>query len=136
MCEVEVHRGGCLCGQVRYEIQGKPFAADYCHCVSCQKISGGPVMAWADFASEQLLWTGPFEPKTYASSERIRRGFCGECGSTISFQHLDYPEYITLAIGSLDLPDQIAPTYHIYVSNQRKWLELRDALPRFQHEQQ
>lgn len=131
----DVYTGGCLCGQIRYQIQGAPFAADYCHCASCQKTSGAPVVAWADFATEQLRWTALSQPKTYASSARVRRGFCEACGSTLTFQHLDYPEYITVAIGSLDVPDQVSPTYHIYVSNQRKWFELKDTLPRFQYEQ-
>lgn len=126
--------GGCLCGALRYRIQGKPFAADYCHCVHCQKIAGAPVMAWMDFEVSQFAWLCG-QLKEYASSPEVRRGFCGHCGATLSFRHLQHPSYLTLAITSLDTPDLVVPTYHIYTSQQRTWCTIQDDLPRFEKEQ-
>ena len=37
--------GGCLCGAVRYECEGKPQFSLQCHCRDCQRQSGAPHVA-------------------------------------------------------------------------------------------
>jgi len=37
---MEMMTGGCLCGAVRYEAQGKALWAVHCHCRDCQRASG------------------------------------------------------------------------------------------------
>lgn len=32
--------GGCLCGNVRYSVEGEPITKALCHCSDCKKISG------------------------------------------------------------------------------------------------
>jgi len=123
--------GGCLCGSVRYSVSGAPFAAEYCHCRMCQKSSGAVTVSWMDFRVEQLTWTLG-TPAEYESSENVRRGFCADCGSTLSFRDTRHPEYITLAIASLDDPNLVEPTYHIYTESQVKWLNINDDCNRFQ----
>ena len=122
--------GGCLCGAVRYRISGSPFAAEYCHCRMCQKSAGAAVVSWMDFRTEQLTWTAG-KPSEYESSESVRRGFCAECGSTLSFRDTRHPEYRTLTIASLDDPNLVKPTYHIYTDSQVKWLVIEDDCKRF-----
>lgn len=122
--------GGCLCGAVRYRISGSPFAAEYCHCRMCQKSAGAVVVSWMDFRTEQLTWTVG-KPSEYESSELVRRGFCAKCGSTLSFRDTRHPDYMTLAIASLDDPNLVKPTYHIYTDSQVKWLTIDDDCKRF-----
>jgi len=111
--------GGCLCGAVRYCVSGSPFATEYCHCGMCQKASGAPVVSWMDFLTNELAWT------------KGTRGFCAECGSSLSFCDTRHPEFITLTIASLDNPNLVKPTYHIYTDSQLKWLTIDDDLKRF-----
>lgn len=33
-------QGGCYCGAVRYQTQGRPIRAAYCHCTLCQRLNG------------------------------------------------------------------------------------------------
>lgn len=123
-------KGGCHCGAIRYAAQVAPFAADFCHCRDCQKTTGAPVAAWMDFLVLQVQWLGG-TPVEYASSEKIRRGFCPLCGASLSYRHLDYPDYLTLSIASLDDPEQVRPTYHIHTDSQVSWLPIADACPRY-----
>jgi hypothetical protein len=118
-------KGGCHCGAIRYEISGSPFDADYCHCRDCQKTTGAPFGAWMDFKMEQISWIAG-EPFEYASSENIRRGFCSECGSSLTYRSTQYPDYLTLSIASLDDPDLTSPNYHIHTKSQVSWLTIDD----------
>lgn len=34
--------GGCLCGCVRFEIDGPLLRSSHCHCRQCQKAHGAP----------------------------------------------------------------------------------------------
>jgi len=122
--------GGCHCGAIRYRLSARPFSADYCHCRDCQKITGAPVGAWMDFKADEIAWLGG-QPTEYASSENIRRGFCPRCGSTLSYRSLKHPEYLTLAICTLDDPDTVRPTYHIYTDSQVGWMHIGDDCTRY-----
>lgn len=123
-------KGGCHCGATRYEISGMPFDADYCHCRDCQKTTGAPFGAWMDFKKEQIHWITK-EPTEYKSSEYIRRGFCPDCGSSLSYRSTRHPDYFTLSIASLDEPDLVKPKYHIHTGSQVSWLVIEDDCKRY-----
>ena len=89
--------GGCMCGAVRYEASGDPVSVIFCHCESCRRHTGAPVVALAGFKLEQVRFTLG-ERATYESTPGVQRGFCGRCGTpltwegdgtrlTFSFQH-------------------------------------------------
>ncbi len=122
--------GQCLCRAIRFSVNEPPFASDHCHCSVCRKVSGAPVMSWLDFKRSALTWhTEP--PTEFASSEFVRRGFCNQCGTTLTYRDTRYSDYITLAIGALDEPAKYAPDHHIHCDSQLPWLSLSDALPRY-----
>ena len=123
-------QGGCLCGAIRYATTALPFSSDHCHCSMCRKSVGAVVGTWMDFKVEQVTWLGE-KPKEYASSEHTRRGFCPNCGGSISFRDHRHPEYFSLSTGSLDDPNLAPATCHIYVEDQIKWLKIDDECKRF-----
>lgn len=121
--------GGCLCGEIRYRLTAMPFAAEYCHCTMCQKVAGSAAATWMDFKAEQFtLEKGKIAE--YQSSTHVFRGFCAHCGSTISFRDNRYPEYFTVSITSLDHPEKVAPSYHIYTESQLAWFDTTDSCKR------
>jgi hypothetical protein len=77
---------GCLCGAVRYEINGEPMMAGHCHCLDCRKASGAAHGSFAAFSVESVKITGELKShKTKADSGMMsERAFCPECGSWIS----------------------------------------------------
>lgn len=121
--------GGCACGAVRYISRAMPFASDYCHCETCRRLSGAPVTAWMDFNTSEVSVSG--EITEFQTSEKIRRGFCRHCGTRLTFRHVDYPQYTTLTVTSLDEPNRVSPTYHIYTEESVDWLSIEDDLPRY-----
>ena len=132
MNDQQTMQGGCLCGAVRYRVTGTPFAAEYCHCRMCQRFSGAAAANWMDFNSEQVEWVSG-RPKEYESSEFVRRGFCERCGAALTFRDTRYPQYATLTIASLDEPNRVPPTRHLFTESQLDWFRPDDDRPRHPH---
>jgi len=121
--------GGCLCGAVRYACQQAPVDIGYCHCRMCQRASGAPVVAWAEFPPEAFSYTRG-APRTFQSSTDARREFCGDCGSQLLFRDTAEAKSVDINVGTLDDPGQVAPRYHIWTESQLAWFKVDDSLPR------
>ena len=79
----------------------------------------------------QVTWENSAALQEFQSSEYARRGFCSCCGSTLSYRDVRHPEYISLAITSLDDPNQVVPTYHIHTDSQLHWFNVADDCKRY-----
>ncbi len=103
------HRGGCLCGHITYQVEGKPSFPHLCSCSQCQKWSGALTVAWVEFPLEGLNWDGPGgEPKFFRSSEKTKRGSCPECGAALCALDDGYDK-VSFTIASLENPAAIRP---------------------------
>lgn len=124
-------RGGCLCEATRYEVELEPATtASYCHCRTCQKSCAGPVGLFFLVQKVRFTWmTSP--PAGYMSSQRIQRQFCSTCGSQLTFVDKDTPD-IHITVASLDRPEAVAPSDHIFFSSRIRWFDTTDRLPRFE----
>ena len=119
--------GGCLCRAVRYRATGTPVLRALCHCDSCRKASGAPMSAWIMFMASDVVFEGT--PKTYASSDGCARGFCGTCGTSLSFTAAYLPGLIDLTIGSLDEPALATPLLQSWDSTRLPWLQVSEGIP-------
>lgn len=124
--------GGCLCGAVRYRATGR-LHAGYCHCRMCQRASGAPVVAWFTVPVDTFAFSTGL-PRSYRSSEKAVRHFCGDCGTPLTFRLAEDPPEIDVNLATLDQPEDIAPEYHIYTSSQLPWLHIDDGLPRYEEQ--
>ena len=121
--------GGCLCGKIRYEIAGEAIGNTACHCVDCRRASGAPFVAWLSVARTAFRVTAG-NLKLYASSPKVERGFCADCGTPITYHSAAFADEIDVATGTLDQPDAAPPERHSWVSQQLAWVKLADGLPR------
>jgi len=117
--------GGCLCGAVRFAADGPPKWTSYCHCGSCRRHTGAPVSAYAGFDVSKVQFTAA-PPTYFDSSPGVRRGFCGRCGSTLSYQGERWPGEIHLHVGAFDDPETLAPAGHAFADERVPWLRLAD----------
>jgi hypothetical protein len=122
--------GGCLCGGVRYRIGAAPSHADYCHCRMCQRAAGAPVVAWLTVAREAFAWTRG-APAVYRSSARAERLFCAECGTQLAFREIEEPDQVDVTLASLDQPQAVRPSHHIWTASRIAWFDIADDLPRY-----
>ncbi|UNK36675.1 GFA family protein [Shinella sp. H4-D48] len=104
--------GGCLCGAVRIEAVGQPYRVGLCHCMDCRKHHGALFHASAIFDEEAVTVQG--ETQDYQG-----RFFCPRCGSSVFSRSEDE---IEVNLGSLDAPDQFAPSYELWTIRRESWL--------------
>ncbi|MCY4181029.1 MAG: GFA family protein [Litoreibacter sp.] len=121
--------GRCLCGAIRFRLAAPPKWTALCHCESCRRSASAPIVAWMGFDPEHVTWTG--ERSFYKSSEIATRGFCGRCGSQISFESTRWPAEIHLYAACLDDPEAYAPQLHCHTGERLSWLHISDDLPQF-----
>ena len=116
------YTGGCQCGAVRFAIErlGRP---SMCHCRMCQKAFGS--IGGALVTAHGLTWTRE-APRHFASSNKVQRGFCADCGTPLTFA---YPEGTEVAICAFDNPAAIAPVVQLAHEDRVPWADSLPALP-------
>lgn len=122
--------GRCLCGETRFSFGGEPNWVLYCHCESCRRATSSPVTAWVSVPVAAFTLTHGV-PTSYASSPGVRRTFCPTCGSPLSYETEDLPGEIHLYVASLDDPEQLRPTRHVFEEERLDWFDVHDNLPRY-----
>jgi hypothetical protein len=101
-----LYSGGCQCGAVRFHVEGRLGDASVCHCRMCQKAAGSFYMPLVSVRGAKVTWTRG-ECKRFRSSNAVFRGFCGDCGTPLTYEA---PDGMALAIGAFDHPEEIAPS--------------------------
>lgn len=123
--------GGCQCGQVRYDVDGDLHFAAVCHCPSCRKSSGAPIVSWAMFERDAVHWDTSVS-KSYASSEGVRRSFCPTCGTTLFFEAEYIAGLIDITVESADVPEQLLPQAQIWTQHETTCLKKMNTMERFE----
>ena len=114
--------GGCLCGTVRYQAEGTPIWVAHCHCKSCRKASGAPIVTWAGYQRVTVTWVA----KPFAYSPHVLRCFCPDCDTPVSYESTRWPDELHIPDATLDDPEGGTPTAHVYWSEHLAWLEIGD----------
>lgn len=121
------HRGSCLCGAVRLEIDGELHAPDACHCSQCRKVSGH-YWASTDVPDTQLRISGADNVRWYQSSAKVKRGFCAICGSALFWKPL-HRDTTAVAMGALEAPTGTQLARHIFVADKGDYYRIDDGRP-------
>jgi hypothetical protein len=124
-----VLHGSCLCGKVKYEINGNIIKFRYCFCPRCQKVSGAAHVANILVNQDQITWIQGKENITrydLPEAKRFAHGFCKTCGSPMPYELRDKTGMVIPA-GSLDDNPEIKPQGIIYWDHRPTWyLEPKD----------
>lgn len=118
----ELHSGGCQCGAIRFKA-GDFGRSSICHCRMCQKAFGGFFGA--------LVTANSFEVTRgqlahWNSSDQVKRGFCANCGTPLTYEHGGPVE---VAVGALDNPSVAPPTLQVNPNDKQPFFEGLCALP-------
>jgi hypothetical protein len=113
--------GGCLCGGVRYAVQGPLRDVLICHCQFCQRMHTH-VGAYAACAPPDLEILSARTLRWYRSSPGARRGFCRKCGSSLFFEPTPVT-HLSISAGSLDRPTGLKVKEHIFLAQKGDYYE-------------
>jgi hypothetical protein len=121
--------GHCLCGEVRFAVEGEVHARNHCHCEGCRRATSSPFTTWFTVERGALRWTGVV-PQSFASSPGVLRHFCARCGSPMGYETADRPGQFDLYAASLDDHSGFEPQFHSFWDERVTWVALADDLPR------
>lgn len=129
---MNIARGRCLCGDIRFEATLPTKWVAHCHCRLCQRAHGAGVVTWAGFEAGQVAVHDPHgHLHWFASTPGARRGFCGHCGSPLFFRSETWPGELHVARAHFEDPLDRAPQVHVFYDTHVDWLPLADdGLPR------
>ena len=126
------HLGSCLCGTVRFKVEGAFDSFYLCHCQHCKKDTGSGHAANLFSQSAKLSWQSGADAVTTFTLPGTRHGisFCKFCGSALPNTRAAC--VLIVPAGSLDTDVSILPSAHIFSSSKTNWEEMSEEVPTFE----
>lgn len=127
----KIHSGSCLCGAVRYEVDGEFDRFFLCHCQHCRKDTGSAHGANLFSSQATLKWISGQDKVTFYNlpSTRHSRSFCSVCGSALPSSHAE-GKLVVVPAGSLDTAVSNKPNAHIFMSSKADWDSCLEEIPK------
>lgn len=122
--------GRCLCGAITFAYSGDVNWVLNCHCETCRRATSSPMTTWISVPLENFTLTSG-TPSRYSSSPGVSRMFCPTCGTPLSYEGDKMPGEIHLYAASLNDPNAVEPTCHVFESEKLDWFDAHDTLPRY-----
>ncbi|MGH8030322.1 MAG: GFA family protein [Arenimonas sp.] len=123
------HRlASCSCGKLTASTWGEPSRISICHCLACQRRTGGVFAVQARFPADAVVIEG-------RSTEYVRVGdegtsarfhFCPECGDTVFYVPEAIPGTIAIPVGAFADPQFPQPRISVYEVRKHDWVILPD----------
>jgi hypothetical protein len=123
-------QASCSCGQLRATVTGAPIRVSICHCLACQRRTGGPFGQEARFDAANVQLSG--NAREYLrhadddGEERIFR-FCPECGTTVYYTCGDEPS-LAFPVGVFADPGFPPPARSVYGDRKHAWVVLPEGI--------
>ena len=133
----EALTGGCQCGEIRYEVRGKPVDLYVCHCGECRKQSSSAfgislIVRAADF----VLLSGSLKVwrRAAAVAGSLDCAFCPTCGSRVMHGNTETDDVVSIKGGSLDSPPDLSNAKHIWISSKLPGVVIPDHVEAYPEE--
>jgi len=106
---MSVAQGGCLCGELRYEVQSPPSRVTICHCRFCQRATGGAYLVEPIFDKQSFsLIKGDakiYQHRSEGSGQQVHVNFCDKCGTKLFLAFDRWPDIVGVYGGTFDEPN-------------------------------
>lgn len=116
----------CACGALKAHCEGEPFRISVCHCLDCQRRTGGVFSAQAHWAEEHVRLEGEAREYTRVGDEGrwAKFSFCGSCGGTVWYRIEMRPGAISVPVGGFADPTFPEPKVSVYESRKHPWVTI------------
>ena len=126
--------GHCACAAVRYRLTTEPMFVHCCHCLDCQRQTGGAFVINALIETDriELVAGAPVPVAVPTDSGRphdIHR--CPDCQTALWSDYGGRPSLRFVRVGTLGEPHAIVPDVHIFTRSKVPWVTLPDGTPAF-----
>lgn len=114
----------CSCGQLTARVVGEPVRISICHCLACQRRTGGPFSEQARFPRENVTPSGVSSEYVQAGDEGPGARFhsCPTCSATVFYEPLGLSGYVGVPVGAFADPGFPAPTVSVYEGRKHAWV--------------
>lgn len=130
--------GGCVCGRVRFTIQGPPQSVQHCHCENCRKTSGEFTSTGAVISRALIRIEGAGNLGRYRTTPSFERQFCRTCSCYLFAYEDSEADLMYFAPATLDggrhPGHPPGSESHIYLRSKCEWEQVADDLPKYQAE--
>lgn len=109
--------GTCLCGAVRITSNAVSHSVGACHCDTCRRWCGGPMMA---VKCGDVEIDGEDNVAVHDSSDWADRGFCSKCGSHL-FYRLKQPRKYIVPVGLFGDELPFIFDHQVFVDERPHW---------------
>jgi hypothetical protein len=126
--------GGCVCGQLTYEISGGPKVCLSCHCTFSQRLSGSAYSTIAYYYNSQVSLLGEFREYEHRSDETGRTAVlksCPGCGVTVVYAPAARPGWIAVTLGSMDDNSHLRVERHVWIRSKQARTEIPDDVDQY-----
>ena len=129
---MKVQEGGCLCGAVRFKVEGEPIVSGACYCRDCQYVAGGAAAYGSMYPAAAVTVTAGETRRhsvTADSGAEVVREFCPLCGVHLISYNGSHPEFKSIKAGTLDDPSGFRSQGSIWTSSAQPWHRIDRELP-------
>ena len=127
--------GGCACGAVRYRLTSAPMFVNCCHCLDCQRQTGGAFAINAIIETDRIVLDkgAPVAvtlPTDSGYPHDVYR--CETCQTAVWSDYGRREVMSFLRVATLDDPMALAPNVHIFTRSKQPWVGLPADVPAFE----
>ena len=127
--------GGCACGAVSCTLQTRPIFVHACHCLNCQRLTGGAFAFNAIIEKDRvaLLAGEPAACQLKGGSGQPQYVYvCVPCGTPLCNEYPIVPGNTWFwRVGTFDNPALLEPDVHIYTRTNQPWVVITSGAPAF-----
>ncbi len=123
--------GTCLCGGIRFSLDGPFQMMTHCHCSRCRKHHGSAFATFVGAPAAGFEWlSGRSDISTWNAANAMPRHFCPICGSVVPAAD-DPGELRFIPAGNLIEDCGVKPEAHIFAASKAPWYDIADSVAQF-----
>lgn len=128
---MEIQRGRCSCGHVRYDISVPPLALYLCHCTNCQRRTGSAFGMTMHIPSSGYSVTQG--EVVNIGNDKLGTFVCSQCSSWV-YNESSKSGVISFPPGTLDDTSRLKPQANVWTRSAQPWVVMDPALDNYEEQ--